>query len=68
LLDTLTLDPDVALLGLSFPNEQDAAFTAFEAFRPLTAEQMDDVRRRARLAIQGKGACWWNVDPDRLDY
>ena len=65
---TLTLDPDVALLGLSFPNEQDAAFAAFEGFRPLTAEQMDDVRRRARLAIHGKGACWWNVDPDRLAY
>jgi 1-deoxyxylulose-5-phosphate synthase len=65
---TLTLDPDVALLGLSFPNEQDAAFAAFETFRPLTAEQMDDVRRRARLAIRGKGACWWNTDPDRLDY
>jgi hypothetical protein len=25
---TLTLDPDVALLGLSYPNEQDAAFDA----------------------------------------
>ena len=28
---TLTLDPDVALLGLSFPNEQDAAFAAAAA-------------------------------------
>ena len=65
---TLTLDPDVTLLGLSFPNEQDAAFAAVETFRRLTADQMDDVRRRARLAIRGKGACWWNVDPDRVDY
>jgi hypothetical protein len=32
---TLTLNPDVTLLGLSFPNEQDAAFRAFEKFRPL---------------------------------
>jgi aryl-alcohol dehydrogenase-like predicted oxidoreductase len=65
---TLTLDPDVALLGLSFPNEQDAAFAAFETFRPLAAEPMDDVRRRARLAIREKGPCWWNAEPDRLDY
>ncbi len=65
---TLTLDPDVALLGLSFPNEQDAAFAAAEAFQPLTAEQMEDVRSRARQAIGGKGACWWNPDPSRTDY
>jgi hypothetical protein len=32
---TLTLDPDVALLGLSFPNEQDASFAAVERFRAL---------------------------------
>jgi aryl-alcohol dehydrogenase-like predicted oxidoreductase len=60
---TLTLDPDVALLGLSFPNEQDAALAAFESFRPLSTEQMEDVRRRARSAVQGKGDCWWNPDP-----
>jgi len=57
---TLTLDPDVALLGLSFPNEQDAAFAAAAAFEPLTAEGLGDVRRRAGEAIRGKGACWWN--------
>ncbi|MCW8129829.1 MAG: aldo/keto reductase [Planctomycetota bacterium] len=57
---TLTCDPDVALLGLSFPNEQDAAFAAAEAFRPMTAEEMDETRARAREAIEGKGACWWN--------
>jgi 1-deoxyxylulose-5-phosphate synthase len=57
---TLTIDPDVALLGLSFRNEQDAAFAAAAAFEPLTAEGLADVRRRAAEAIRGKGACWWN--------
>jgi hypothetical protein len=36
---TLTLDPDVALLGLSFTNEQDEAFAAAQSFVPQTAEQ-----------------------------
>ena len=57
---TLTIDPDVALLGMSFPNEQDAAMEAFKAFRPLGAGEISDIRRRAEVAIQGKGACWWN--------
>lgn len=57
---TLTLDPDVALLGLSFPNEQDAAFAAAAAFEPLTEAELENVRRRAETAIAGKGACWWN--------
>ncbi len=60
---TLTADPDVALLGLSYPNEQDAAFAAAASFRPLTADQMADVRRRAADAIAGKGACWWTPPP-----
>jgi aryl-alcohol dehydrogenase-like predicted oxidoreductase len=60
---TLTLDPDVALLGLSFPNEQDAAFAAAAAFEPLTQDQLADLRRRAAHAIAGKGACWWNPPP-----
>ncbi len=64
---TLTLDPDVALLGLSFPNEQDAAFAAAEFFTPLAPDQRDEARRRARQAIAGKGACWWNPDPERVD-
>lgn len=59
---TLTLDPDVALLGLSFPNEQDAAFAAAARFRPLTAEQMADIRRRAAEAVRDKGRVWW--DPE----
>jgi aryl-alcohol dehydrogenase-like predicted oxidoreductase len=61
---TLTLDPDVALLGLSYPNEQDAAFAAARSFRPLTADEMEDVRRRVVEARQDKGPCWWNPDPE----
>jgi hypothetical protein len=61
---TLTLDPDVALLGLSYPNEQDAAFAAARAFQPLAPERMDDIRRRAVEARRDKGPCWWNPDPD----
>lgn len=61
---TLTLDPDVALLGLSFPNEQDQAFAATQSFHPLTAERMIDICTRAVEARQDKGPCWWNPDPD----
>ena len=57
---TLTCDPDVTLLGLSFPNEQDAAYSAARNFTPLAPERMADIRRRAALAIAGKGNCWWN--------
>jgi hypothetical protein len=57
---TLTVDPDVALLGLSYPCEQDAAFDAFERFQPLAPERMRDIERRAVQAIEGKGRCWWN--------
>ena len=61
---TLTLDPDVALLGLSFPNEQDEAFAAARSFSPLPAERMDDVRERAAEARREKGPCWWNPEPN----
>jgi 1-deoxyxylulose-5-phosphate synthase len=57
---TLTVDPDVALLGMSFANEQDAALHAAASFQPLSPERLADVRRRAALAIEGKGAVWWN--------
>jgi 1-deoxyxylulose-5-phosphate synthase len=60
---TLTVDPDVALLGLSFPNEQDAAFAAFRSFKPLTPAQLADTRRQAADAIRDKGPCWWNPNP-----
>jgi 1-deoxyxylulose-5-phosphate synthase len=61
---TLTLQPDVALLGLSFTNEQDQAFAAALDFIPLTSGEMADIRERAEAARQGKGPCWWNPDPD----
>ena len=61
---TLTLDPDVALLGLSYPNEQDQAFAAATAFKPLGEAQMVEIRRRAMEARAGKGPCWWNPDPE----
>lgn len=60
---TMTLDPDVALLGLSFPNEQDLAFAAAQSFSPLSHAQMEDIRRRAVEARRDKGPCWWNPDP-----
>lgn len=60
---TLTIDPDVALLGLSFPNEQDAAFTAAQNFQPLSSIQMEEIRRSALLARKDKGDCWWNPNP-----
>lgn len=62
---TLTMDPDVALLGMSFPNEQDAAFAAVGNFsEPLSGEEMAAIRLRAKLARQDKGPCWWNPDPE----
>jgi aryl-alcohol dehydrogenase-like predicted oxidoreductase len=57
---TLTVDPDVALLGMSFPNEQDAAFAAAAAFAPLAGPAMERIRLRAAEAVRGKGPCWWN--------
>jgi 1-deoxyxylulose-5-phosphate synthase len=61
---TLTCDPDVALLGMSFPNEQDAAFAAALSFSgPLSPTQMADLRKRAAIAIQDKGRVWWNPEP-----
>jgi aryl-alcohol dehydrogenase-like predicted oxidoreductase len=61
---TMTLDPDVALLGLSFANEQEQAFAAARSFEPLDAAQMTDIRLRAVEARREKGPCWWNPDPD----
>jgi aryl-alcohol dehydrogenase-like predicted oxidoreductase len=61
---TLTVNPDVALLGMSFVNEQTQAFAALESFIPLDATQMHDIEVRAVLARAGKGPCWWNPDPN----
>jgi 1-deoxyxylulose-5-phosphate synthase len=57
---TLSVDPDVTLLGLSFPNEQDAAFAAAASFAPLSPSGREEIRRRAADAVRGKGPCWWN--------
>jgi aryl-alcohol dehydrogenase-like predicted oxidoreductase len=61
---TLTLDPDVTLLGLSNPYEQDAAFAAARSFRPLGEAEMADIRCRAVEARRDKGPCGWNPDPE----
>ena len=61
---TLTLDPDVALLGLSFPNEQDQAFAAANTFKSLPDARMEEIRIKAAEARKGKGPCWWNPDPE----
>ena len=60
---TLTVDPDVALLGLSFENEQDAAWAAVEAFTPMDAAEQTDARRAAWEAAKDKGEIWWNPPP-----
>lgn len=60
---TLSYDPDVTLLGLSLEHEQDAAFEAARAFRPLSPEELSRIRQAARLAVAGKGPCWWNPVP-----
>lgn len=57
---TLTCDPDVALLGMSFPNEVDAALSAAASFQPLDHARMSEIRLHAARAIEGKGECWWN--------
>jgi 1-deoxyxylulose-5-phosphate synthase len=57
---TLTCDPDVALLGMSFENEQDAALGAASAFRPMAPEELRATRERAAVAMRGKGNAWWN--------
>ncbi len=59
---TLTRDPDVALLGLSFANEQDQAFAAARAFKACTAAELADIEARALEAVREKGRCWWNPD------
>lgn len=57
---TLTLNPHVTLLGMSFPNEQDAVFAAYESFCPLNPSTMKAIEKQAARAIAGKGTCWWN--------
>ena len=59
---TLTINPDVALLGMSFPNEQDAVMEAYKTFRSVSADELSEIRGRAEVAIQGQGPCWWNPE------
>jgi aryl-alcohol dehydrogenase-like predicted oxidoreductase len=62
---TMTVDPDVALLGLSNEAEMDAAFSAAERFAPLTEEALEAIRHRAAASIVGKGKIWWDPQGDR---
>ena len=57
---TLTLDPDVALLGMSFANEQDAAFAAARDCVPMSDDELRTTRQAAQIAVRDKGNCWWN--------
>jgi aryl-alcohol dehydrogenase-like predicted oxidoreductase len=57
---TLTLDPDVALLGLSTPEEQEAAFAAARGFAPLSPEVFERICLHAAEAVRGTGSVWWN--------
>lgn len=57
---TLTCDPDVTLLGLSFPNEQVSSFRAALKFQPFDMGRMKQLRKEAALALQDKGPNWWN--------
>ena len=59
----LTCNPDIALLGLSSPDEQDAAFRVAAKFIPMSEADMDDTRRLAARALAGKGSQWWNPFP-----
>lgn len=55
---TLTCDPDVALLGMSFPNEQDEAFEAARNFQPLSPQEMESLRNRARQVMNNEYVGW----------
>lgn len=57
---TLTADPDVALLGMSFPNEQDAVFRVARGFKPLAPDEMKRIRDKADKVMVGRGPFWWN--------
>lgn len=61
---TLTCDPDVALLGMSFPAELEHVRAAYAGYVPASHDEMADIRLRAAIARADKGPCWWNPDPD----
>jgi aryl-alcohol dehydrogenase-like predicted oxidoreductase len=62
---TLTCDPDVTLLGMSTAGEVQAALTALQSFKPLSAARMAELRLLAARAVEGKGPCWWNPPETR---
>jgi aryl-alcohol dehydrogenase-like predicted oxidoreductase len=57
---TLSLDPDVTLLGLSTPAEQDVALAAAASAVPFDEAGLAAVRAEAAAAIAHKGTPWWN--------
>jgi hypothetical protein len=61
----MTIDPDVALLGLSNQAEMDVAFAAAERFVPMTEEALKAARHRAKASVVGKGKIWWDPAEDR---
>jgi aryl-alcohol dehydrogenase-like predicted oxidoreductase len=64
---TLTCDPDVALLGMSTPVEQDAAFEAALRFNsPLDDNQLRALEMAAGEAVANKGPIWWDPAPAEL--
>lgn len=60
---TLTHDPDVALLGMSFANELEAALAAARSFTPLTEAALAKIEAEALAAVAGKGPLHWNPAP-----
>jgi aryl-alcohol dehydrogenase-like predicted oxidoreductase len=62
---SMTIDPDVALLGLSNESEMDVAFAAAERFVPMSEEAMEATRHRAKASVVGKGKIWWDPAEDR---
>lgn len=60
---TLTRDPDVALLGMSFANELEAAVAAACSFKPLTSAALAQIEAEALAAVAEKGPLHWNPVP-----
>jgi hypothetical protein len=54
------LDPDVALFGMSFPDEQDAALAAVSRARRSRGTNARRCAGGQPKPSRGKGICWWN--------
>lgn len=57
---TLSIGPDVALLGMSTPGEVEEDVGAALAAEPMTPEEEQATREWARRELEGKGPFWWN--------